>query len=1316
MNPRKRPQRWRRRLRRLLIAGLALWLTVTWLIRTDAFLDYTTSAVEALLEQRLGEDVVIGALIFKPMRGVVIAHGIVITHRSDDPGHAGRTIAAVDRLVLRFGISGWRPGLTQIDLYHPVLKLHIDEDGLREFREVPRAEGEPASSFPWRGLVVRDGAVSVSGAAFEVGLDDIDIEQWDGLTDLSLERLDLSAGGLVQSARSLRLSEVSLAPGRVFIPDLSIPLTDFLIEGAVAVLPGGGLRGDLSVVGDLSALDPILEPRGTLLEGNTWLDVSLAGTTQEPMLEGALAIQGGVVNRVSVGRRFPLGDPLTLGWRLQGSQLSFEPLTARWGGGLVEISGAVDLRTSGVWLSASGEGLTLREVCIDTDASDDPWVEMGADLEAQLAGTIKPLNLAGSVKIAAMDLDVAGGPVRTEPTILHIPRLTAITQLRLDAEQLFLDIRELSTARSQAAGTAWFRFPRPGDDGDIDIRLSFPRFNLSDLRPLNDLDLEGRGPAQVRVHGVFGRLAAEADVSFRDFSFVGLPLADQISGPIFSPDMTSLHFPGFTGQRGDTGYSGQLEVAFGDASAIDLQLLIPSGRLSDLTGVVLDLPDVQGDVEGMLSLTGPSDALDGEIRLSMGEVELYGEYFPVGEAVAWMEDGLFTLERMELRRPRARGEESLYARGSIGRGYATNMEIIAGGVRLEQLDSLIRREIPLSGDVLLDVHVGGTLMEPEPSGRLALRNTWLASRSLEETTIFFETDDGTMQIAGGVAGHRLGLEGWVELWDEQRYAIYAQLDDFPMHVLYPESPDGTPLRSLIDGRIAVQGANAEAVSIDATIDSASLQWGDHDLRSEQPWRFVQQGRAFTLQDVSLVGGQTAVQFQGSRREDGMVMFAGGGEIDLDLLRMVVPDMTAADGVAQVNLSITGVGESVRPVLDATLSDAMIEGGWFPHPIESLSGRITAAPDGYDLRQLTGRLGGGGLVMSGRIDAEAWRPTRYDLTASLTDARIRYLDFLPPISGNATLAVSGPANDLLMSGDIMVREMIFADRIDWESWVLELSEERLAGAVSEEADDLFSMDIEVTAQNTIRMRNNVADLTAGGKLTIIGDTSRPGVIGFIRAVPGGRVLLKERNFELLRGELNFVEPFSFDPDVDISMTTTISTRDQDVAVDYQVLGRYSDWYAQTSSDPPLAQADINALLLFGMTREELERYGGLSSALLIESGDLFASKLGLVERVGEGIFQYDIFRLDRVDLVSGVSERGLAVTSELRLLAEKDITEDTRLTLEQNLNRVDDTYLSLEQRLARRLYLRGYWATEQEGRYMEIGGAYGLDFNLRWELD
>ena len=249
------------------------------------------------------------------------------------------------------------------------------------------------------------------------------------------------------------------------------------------------------------------------------------------------------------------------------------------------------------------------------------------------------------------------------------------------------------------------------------------------------------------------------------------------------------------------------------------------------------------------------------------------------------------------------------------------------------------------------------------------------------------------------------------------------------------------------------------------------------------------------------------------------------------------------------------------------------------------------------------------------------------------------------------------------------------------------------------------------------RNNVGDLTGSADLRVVGDTSRVGMVGTVRMDPGGRVYLKEREFELQRGEIHFDEPFAFDPDLDIALNTTVASREQDYNIDLRVSGPYSDWRTDATSDPMLPQADINALLLFGMTQEELERYGGLTAALALEGGDLLASRLGLVEKVGEGIFQLDLFKLDRVDLVSGVSERGSGlVSSEIRLLAEKDLGWDTRLVLEQNLLDASETYIALDKQLAKTLYARIYWASQQYGRSLAIGGAYGLDVNLRWEFN
>ena len=87
----------------------------------------------------------------------------------------------------------------------------------------------------------------------------------------------------------------------------------------------------------------------------------------------------------------------------------------------------------------------------------------------------------------------------------------------------------------------------------------------------------------------------------------------------------------------------------------------------------------------------------------------------------------------------------------------------------------------------------------------------------------------------------------------------------------------------------------------------------------------------------------------------------------------------------------------------------------------------------------------------------------------------------------------------------------------------------------------------------------------------------------------------------------------------------------------------------------------------------------------------------------------------------MSERGSgAVSSDLRLLYENDLSDvglpGSLMIFEQNISRASDTYLGFEQRLARKLFARTYWGSEQVGRYLDIGGAYGLEMKVRWELD
>ncbi len=442
---------------------------------------------------------------------------------------------------------------------------------------------------------------------------------------------------------------------------------------------------------------------------------------------------------------------------------------------------------------------------------------------------------------------------------------------------------------------------------------------------------------------------------------------------------------------------------------------------------------------------------------------------------------------------------------------------------------------------------------------------------------------------------------------------------------------------------------------------------------------------------------------------------GTGTLDMSVVEMVLDGTERASGIVHVN------GQWTEEGMDAQLEieNGFLQGSWFPHPIESVYSEISMLYEDVQINTWNSVVGGGAVSLVGSVATTDFLPSQYNLELSMNQSRIQLLDWLPPVVGSGDFRVTGSADLPLITGSVVATEMTFVDRIGWEGALLTFAPEALTGATEEELEPYFEYAIDFTAQDTIRIRNNLADMSASADLKFVGNMASPGMLGSITLTEGGRVLFKERDFDVLRGTLRYEDASTFDPLLDIALETSVITPEREVEIRYFITGLYSDWQTHTASTPALPQADINALLLFGMTRRELETEGGLGAALAIEGSDLVFSKFGASQRfveVGSGIFQSELLRLDRVDIVSGPTDRNSAyVSSALRLLAEKDIGNGT-LRLEQNITDTTDVFVSWEQRLTQRLYTRLYWSSLQQGRTINGNGAVGAEFEVQWELD
>jgi len=1299
-----------------LLVFLVVALTIGW-VQSDDFQRRVKGVTEGLLEKQLGEEGTLGRVNVRFWPPGVDVVGLHVFHGSVEEG----TILSAERIRAPLVLRGGRPALGQLQIRGPLLSLHVDDDGLREFRNAPRPDKPtPLKRLPWSSLRIDEGTIRVAHPEGSIEITSLSLlPDRDGTARL-VGDLTLTVRDLTDTTK-IDWPNVIVGPDTIEIPQLRL-LTDILtVDGSARWELDGPLEADLTTKIRLAALNPLL-PAPRKVTGTLDADVQVRGRPDDPSVEVTAAVSGLRLDVPGVHTpvlHYNIGA-LSASARADRTGLHVEQLLLPWGDGTLIAWGEIDpygRLTNG---HVVGQDVRLAPLLQKFDAAPTPWVDMRADAEIVVEGTLNPLLLEGDFDLGVAQLQVGDRPA-ADPRVewmLDIPHAHASGDLLLEKHHIRLTSDLVQGPRTQGSIAVDIGF---GPRGPLDLQLDIWGADLEDFQPLKGVALTGRGVVRGRIYGPFNALQFEGIGDIEDFSVLGIPYADRLAASLRSPDMKSLYLDDAAAMLGATRYRGSYGIDFQPPMSMTTDIVIDDGRIEDMVGMFVDLDGIRGDMSGTLTLDGPLFDMDGAGHLQLANVELYGEHFDTGEGHGYLDKGRFTLDDLRVRR--AQGTAGLTLRGSVERAWALDMELMADGLRLSDLDHLKERDLPLSGRLAAAVRVTNTLFDPSPDGRIWVTDVRYAGEPVANSIVDFDTTDGVAVLRGRLIGGTAEVKGTLGLWQEQPYDLTATLHDVPAHLLYPEAVDGTPLRAVASGTVDINGhlgPQWSPVSLNARLPHVEVSYAEHMLRNETPWTYVQTGSSFELTNFSLAGGGTRFQLNASGGD--ALVLSGEGTVDLGLLRAVVPGLRRASGKAEIELYALGARPNVEAVIDVEVDAELLRHDSAPVALEDTRASLRIRQDGIELRSLTGGLGGGTFTGSGTIAARDWVPTRFDMTLDVDDAEVQWVPSLPPAIGHAALSFDGPSGALLLSGDVKVTDMTFSERIDWEDWVVESRAQMLVDpATTYDDDPLFNMNIAIHADETIRLRNNVAEGLASADLRIIGDTVRPGLVGTVQLHDDSLAFLQDREFRVDRGSLVFNDPWSWDPQLDFSLLTDIDSREQRYRVDYQVHGPFSDWRTATRSDPPLAQSDVNALLWFGVTLDELEQRGELSTALVSGVADLLVTDFFISGQAGDLGQDLPDFLFDRIDLATGVTARG-DYSPEPRLVIEKRLDDDlgvdlgVDLTWELNLVRPDDTYVSANKRIGGIWSLSAWYATLQRDRVLPIGGAYGADVTARWELE
>ncbi len=743
---------------------------------------------------------------------------------------------------------------------------------------------------------------------------------------------------------------------------------------------------------------------------------------------------------------------------------------------------------------------------------------------------------------------------------------------------------------------------------------------------------------------------------------------------------------------------------------------------SILTFLDLTTFPVTGQLTGTLHLEGPKTALEGAGSVTIRNGTIYGEPVDVANAEIAFTKGTLKATNVSVSAPagQLKGEAEL--------NLTTNKfsyNITSSSIDLSKIKLLESLKGLLGGNVILTSNGAGTFDQPELVVEATLNQATLRGLTLPADapppSLYIAIRNGKLVVRGAIANAlTIEGEGAVGVGNTVDGLVRIKIPDIARLIAISPKTASLPAsgNAVIDLKLGGKLSPVEALRIDATIPTLNLRVSEHEFTPRAPLRLgLRDGRivfdSFELQRTDSIFSVSGFAEILGAKGLGIDMH---GELEAALLQLFMPDVHA-DGHVALALAIRGT--MTTPALSGTaeLQNAQVRFAGFPQLIDNIKGTLVFKGDRVDIDSLSATVGGGTVVAGGSVTVNGLTPNQYRVTLGTqdTDVSIRYFEGITT-EGRFNVVLSGDRERATLQGDANITRALYSKDFNLQQSILNvvLSRRGVTPIVAASWQDKVGLRIHLVAPNTLAVRNNIADVTGSADIDLNGTLANPVVIGSVTLNEGGTVTFQSVDYRVVRGTINFQNPFRIDPYFDVTVEGRVSggiseieTGPLDVTVN--ITGTLDRITPTITSDPPASDITLFSILGFGALGRNTAtptNIPGVGQSILIQS---LASALGSRIFPFADSFTYDPGQLDtslgagrKVSFEKRVSNntRLLVVynldNAKAREVIEWAATRDwtLQLTNDQSANqyRVDARF--------RRLY-EGRWSLSGHGRGQEI---------------
>jgi translocation and assembly module TamB len=868
----------------------------------------------------------------------------------------------------------------------------------------------------------------------------------------------------------------------------------------------------------------------------------------------------------------------------------------------------------------------------------------------------------------------------------------------------------------------------------------------------NDYPIELTGPGEFTGR-VEGRIAAPVVTGHVKLDSILTRLSNPITEDPGAPATEQVG-----AFEGDIAYSPSLlqvqnaSLVREDGSRADFQIDAPLGKDKENSIAVkanvqnFDLPTIiraaspgfanfvgRGTINGLIDLKGlPGPrTIEGSAKLSLsaGEFNLVStEEGKDTEKVSVPEfTGDITIANSELNVQNLRmrvGDSDIKGEGRFNLDtYAYSVNAEGKNVDLAKVGGAIpgNETIHLGGSADVNITGQGKWGSKDDWSELGLnatiqgQNVSINGRDLGNAKLAAFTENGLLKVeaTGNVLDQPRTLAATIDLRDRANYPINASIEFVDTDIgpyLALVAPGLSGVSGRATGSIKLNGPLLDTDRIQAVANLSKLEFGGA-INERQRYTITNQGdiivtaspQGVTLNRVQFVGEGTSVTLEGTISREGGTKsnLAVNGEVNLRLLSSFTPTIFTT-GIARVDASIVGALDSPQLLGVATLKDVGARVVDFPLSVTRGNGQIRFTSNQAVIENFTATSPGGGTIaLQGGAALEGLVPDRWRIQINVDQAGIEYPRDTQTII-DANLALRGNRKVQVLTGDVEIRRA---------AYTRELTIEELLGSGGPFAPEFFdvgpggggggpsglqtTLDLRITADNTLSVKNNLADAVGTAYLNVRGPVEAPIISGRV-IFTRGTVEFRRGRFELSRGLITLPGGRGADPVIDVQSEADISG--YHVTVGFS--GPLPKLQTVVKSDPDLPEVDIISLVLTGTVSGETTTVGAVTQTGLGLAQSLLSASLS--EQLEKGTQR--LFGLSRFSIDPLLVGRGNDPTA--RVTIGQRITKDLTVTYSQNLTSGPsgiERVVLIEYRLSNRFSVVGY---------RNERGELGFDVRLR----